>query len=402
MEEESYMYQDNSRISLRRTLVLLLTTLIFVGGELFLVFKNDLMIDALLCMITLSAVFVLVLFMAIVVKRVHGELHYRGTNYTKLLFASALSVGMIILFSYRMDIFLPFMLIAFFFAAALEESLAMGISVYLTMVYSITCGINLYYFYGYVLCIILGILFTGLLRRNDWRPGGSMFICIFCVNLILSVLFYYFTYLSVTTEQLIVSVVNGVLCGAFAVFIFPRILHSMAKEEYESYERLLDDEYSLMQDIKRYSFAEFEHARRVSRLAGICAEEIGADTRVARCAGLYYRLGKIEGEPEIDNAVQVATNHCFPPEVISILTEYGGIVRKPQTPESAIVHMADILVSKIELLGKTTMSSSWNQDMVIYQTLNEYSQAGMYDESGLSMNRFLKVRERLVKEDSLL
>ena len=36
--------------------------------------------------------------------------------------------------------------------------------------------------------------------------------------------------------------------------------------------------------------------------------------------------------------------------------------------------------------------------MVIYQTLNELSATGMYDESGLSMNQFLKVRELLVRE----
>lgn len=48
------------------------------------------------------------------------------------------------------------------------------------------------------------------------------------------------------------------------------------------------------------------------------------------------------------------------------------------------------------------MSSDWNQDMVIYQTLNEYSASGIYDSSGLSMNRFLQIRECLVKSDHLL
>ena len=37
--------------------------------------------------------------------------------------------------------------------------------------------------------------------------------------------------------------------------------------------------------------------------------------------------------------------------------------------------------------------------MIIYQTLNELSATGIYDESGLSMNQFLKVRELLVREE---
>ena len=64
--------------------------------------------------------------------------------------------------------------------------------------------------------------------------------------------------------------------------------------------------------------------------------------------------------------------------------------------------MVDALVTKIELLDQDTMSSTWNQDMVIYQTLNELSQKGIYDESGISINQFLKIREKLVREDSLL
>ena len=65
-------------------------------------------------------------------------------------------------------------------------------------------------------------------------------------------------------------------------------------------------------------------------------------------------------------------------DVMAIMEEYGGILRLPQTPESAIVHMVDALVTKIELLDQDTMSSTWNQDMVIYQTLNELSQNGRY------------------------
>ena len=59
-------------------------------------------------------------------------------------------------------------------------------------------------------------------------------------------------------------------------------------------------------------------------------------------------------------------------------------------------------MKKLEVLDEDTVGSNWNQDMVIYQTLNEYSAAGLYDHSGLSMNMFLKIREYLVNEEALL
>ena len=85
--------------------------------------------------------------------------------------------------------------------------------------------------------------------------------------------------------------------------------------------------------------------------------------------------------------------------MIQILLEYNGEQKLPSSKESAIVHMVDACLKKIEMLNSQKLSSSWNQDMVIYQTLNELSASGIYDESGLSMNQFLKVRELLVREE---
>ena len=62
--------------------------------------------------------------------------------------------------------------------------------------------------------------------------------------------------------------------------------------------------------------------------------------------------------------------------------------------------MVNGLVKKIEVFDSYTMASEWNQDMVIYQTLNEYSASGIYDQSGLGMNMFLKIREYLVNEEN--
>ena len=64
--------------------------------------------------------------------------------------------------------------------------------------------------------------------------------------------------------------------------------------------------------------------------------------------------------------------------------------------------MIDAILLKIELLDKQVGNSQWNREVLIYQTLNEYSTAGLYDSSGLSINTFIKIRELLAKEDSLI
>ena len=92
---------------------------------------------------------------------------------------------------------------------------------------------------------------------------------------------------------------------------------------------------------------------------------------------------------------------CFPQKLITILSEYYGEKKLPSTPESALIHMIDALVIKLEALEQDVGKSQWNRDILIYQTLNEFSSTGMYDESGMSMNQFLKVREFLAKEEML-
>jgi hypothetical protein len=112
-------------------------------------------------------------------------------------------------------------------------------------------------------------------------------------------------------------------------------------------------------------------------------------------------MGQWLGEPCVKNGVDKADSLCFPEEVVTILAEYYGQEKLPSTPESALVHMVDALLLKLEAMRQDFPKSQWNSDILIYQTLNEFSQSGIYDASGMSMNQFLKVREFLAKEELL-
>ncbi len=104
----------------------------------------------------------------------------------------------------------------------------------------------------------------------------------------------------------------------------------------------------------------------------------------------------------MENGVALARLNYLPREVIEILKEYNGEKKKPSTVESAIVHLVDSVVAKFDVLDKSTLSSTWNQDIIVYQTLNENSSAGLYDQSGLGMNMYLQIRDYLIKEAKLL
>ncbi len=163
-------------------------------------------------------------------------------------------------------------------------------------------------------------------------------------------------------------------------------------------ERILSEDFELICAMKEFSDADYHHARKVSEISEQCARLIGADPFIAAAGGLYYRIGRMEGEPYVENGVALAQSNSLPDEVVSILEEYNGEQKLPSTIESSIVHIVDSVVGKFDVLDKEMLSSSWNQDILVYQTMNEGSAAGLYDKSGFSMNMFLKIRDYLIKE----
>lgn len=200
-------------------------------------------------------------------------------------------------------------------------------------------------------------------------------------------------------------VLYSILCGAISASAGTLLFYLWGDKIDSSRERkltqIIDESYGLVHEMRLFSIADYEHAKKVSRIAGECAQKLQLDKHLAEAAGFYYRVGRLEGEPYVENGVMVAKKHGFPPELIQILGEYNGEKQLPSTTESALVHIVDHVVAKFDVLDPATLSSSWNQDIVVYQTLNENSAQGLYDKSGLSMNMFLLVRDYLIKEAGL-
>ncbi|MCR4998508.1 MAG: hypothetical protein K6A05_01565 [Lachnospiraceae bacterium] len=373
-----------------------------IAGIIFFAVKNRILWDEIFCLGVIHIIYFGYFLLCLMRNRKTHHLYYDGTNYQRLFFMMLLCWSLVIGFAYVPSFFAPMILIPFFLYSVLEGTLAISVGVYLACIMCITCDYSIYTFYSYILLIIFGSMLADAMKRSFGRYPIVFGLLASCGYALLTLVFYYLAFLSMPLST--APFVGGV---ALFIFLFVSIayrwmLDRSRREEKEIYERLLDDDYPLLLDIRRFSVQEYEHAKKVSKLAGICAREIGANADIAMAGGLYYRLSKVLGGVQVKSGVDTAYNYCFPPQVISILEEYGAINRLPSSKESAIVHMVDALVTKIEVLGADTMASAWNQDMVIYQTLNEFSNNGIYDNSGISINQFLRIRERLVREGDLL
>lgn len=395
--------KKTNRLSLMRFTYAAIIALSFIIGSSVLCYITSTLIDQYICILAINICFFLVFVVSLTRKRLDDLLpEKKYISYGKIC-GTIILFWVIAIFSskFSADFYAPVMLYILLGSCVFDDATNVIISIYFVVIIALCQNLNIYIFLTYILIIAFGLALAPFIKGDNQLEKLYGIIIAFAINVLLPVVFYYFNYLEINSITFVYGIIEGVIVSIVSLALMPMLKKVVIQAQEDVYETILDVDYGLRVDIRKFSYIEYQHATRVSRLSRICAQEIGANDSLAAAAGFYYRLGKLEGEPMIDNAIKLANNHCFPTELIDILGEYGGIITLPSTPESAIVHMIDSVVTKVELFDADSMTSSWNQNMVIYQTINELSQNGFYDKSCLSMNQFLKIRERLAQEDIL-
>ena len=376
---------------------------VFIIANTVMCSLASVLMDKYICIVAINICFFCLQFLLIIRKRLQQKLPENDyISYGKITFVVVLEWVIVIVCSlFAPDFFAPYIILPIIASTVFDDSLSYAFSLYLTVIAALCWDYSSYIILCYILLTLFGGILSEFLKTGESLQKLYSLVLVFALSTIISIIFYYFNFIELTFSVLFYGLVDGMIACVIVAAVLPGLNKFVQKEQVIVYDTFLDPDYTLCNEIRKLSLIEYQHAQRLSRLSRKCAAAINADENLAACAGLYYRLGKIEGEPMIDNAIKIANNHCFPASVIQILAEYGGIVVLPSSKESAIVHMVDSVVTKVELFDSDSMSSSWNQNMVIYQTINELSQKGFYDNSGLTMNQFLIIREILANEDIL-
>lgn len=382
----------------KRRINLILMIIFLTALSMSFAFRNHSMPDGYLSYLILDGIYIMMMLYLLENNRIHGQLHNNPATDYKMLMLTFGGLCLCFFFWYYMPIYTaPVAVASLLLGAVANPMISVSLTFFLSMSLCMATGAEFYEIVLYGILILIGAELSVTLRQKRLRIYASiiLLVCAGC----LPELFYYMAYAQNHDNALFFRlIVNGVLILCFngiAVWLYDRVDHSAE----DALRRLISEDYPLLKEIKAYSKAEYVHAMKVSTIARKCAKVIDADEFVVAAAGFYYRVGILEGEPFIQNGVLLAKENCFPDSVVSILAEYHGEEQTISTRESAIVHMVDACVIRMEMLTSKNLSSTWNQDMMIYQTLNELSETGIYDMSGLSMNQFLKIRELLVRED---
>lgn len=391
----------NDRFVAKRYVNIVLMLLVTLVGSAVISLMHGSYLDEVIIYLIVGASFMaLFLFMLEHNRMQRAISSNRETTFRRILHGYIWAWGIVLLSSFLPEFLKPMLAVTFIMAAFGTQSIAMCTGMFLNAMLCLALGSTIQEMILYTLMTLFGCILSEAIENNAFHVWYKLITI--ALSTALPALFYYLAYREVKISLLFFGALEGILI-VFLLHLF--YLNAVTEKEAEvpdMIEDMLDDSYPLNREMKSFSKADYQHAKRVSRLSAKCASLVGADEKLCAVAGFYYRVGILEGDSIVGSGVRIAQRECFPEAVIRIISEYNGERNVPSSIESAIVHMVDALIKKIEVFDSDTMSSGWNQDMVIYQTLNDFSAQGLYDKSGLSMNMFLKIREYLVNEEALL
>jgi hypothetical protein len=325
--------------------------------------------------------------------------HNSQTNYVRLVSVYAVCSVLLFGMTFLPEFFRPVMILPILICAVSNPVMAVSVGLFFDILLALVAGGSFYALVCYVILTLLGGMIAQALGQRQYRRKLG-FLCLFA-NLLVPDVLYYLCYNEVSVQALLYGGANGILTALIAILFFPLMLKSARREVENKLVDIVSVDYSEVKALKDFSMTEYRHAVHVSNLAYLCAKTVGLNKNVCLAAGFYYRMGQWLGEPCVQNGVDKAIDLCFPNEVIRILSEYYGEENLPSTPESALVHMVDALLMRMDTIRNDVKKSPWNTDILICQTLNEFSTSGIYDRSGMSMNLFLKIRGFLAKEELL-
>ncbi len=167
------------------------------------------------------------------------------------------------------------------------------------------------------------------------------------------------------------------------------------------YDLILDEDYELLQQLRKKSIRLFEHSKEVANLAreGAVLLELNEDVVIA--GGVYHEIGRVVSKNYIEAGVYLLQKYEFPIEVIDILKQQNAKIELPKSKEAAIVMLAENIVSTIAYLEKekekaVKLGQTYEKISLCNVVENIFDvrfDKGDLDESGLTILEYKKLKE---------
>lgn len=168
------------------------------------------------------------------------------------------------------------------------------------------------------------------------------------------------------------------------------------KPSKSKYKDFCNEDFKPLAELKDTSLRVFYHSLEVADLSAVAAAAIGADAMLARAGAMYHEIGKTVSTNYVNAGVLIAKEYNVPKEVVDIIKEHNGKLRKPASKEAAIVYLADTLASTRDYMIKTG-TLKIDEKKIIDSIMSLRLDSGMLDESGLTLTDFRNIKKSFIE-----
>ncbi|MBR5788500.1 MAG: hypothetical protein IKX99_00145, partial [Lachnospiraceae bacterium] len=245
--------------------------------------------------------------------------------------------------------------------------------------------------------VYLSLMLMGLMFAKAFKNEKNRQLLILVIFVIIFVMLYLLQFADGRATEYLLLINNSIVAviNILLMQIGYMLMKRYAKKDIPiAAKTILDENFPLVILMKNSSRSKYNHARKVALLSSKVARVIGVDVELAMTGGFYYALCDNDEDDPIEFASALGRKNALPPQVIAIISEYKGIKKPIRTREGAVIEIVDQLITDLPKLD----SKEVPPQIVIISKLNDISTSGILDESGLSMNSFIKLRDYLVKE----
>ena len=160
----------------------------------------------------------------------------------------------------------------------------------------------------------------------------------------------------------------------------------------KSVEPYIKEDSETIKSIREKSLTLFYHSTEVAELSSAGAKAIKCNERLTFGGGLLHDLGKVEGNSDyIKSGLKLANYYGIPKEIKAIMVEHNAKNRIPGSKESAIVMLADTVISSIEYLKASNKEVS--EKKIIENVFNARLNSNTLDNSGLSLKEYMMIKK---------
>lgn len=188
--------------------------------------------------------------------------------------------------------------------------------------------------------------------------------------------------------------VNGILL----VIVLKYFGYSVVNRYRMIYMEINDQEYELMVQLRQNDREGYFVAIHTGYLCERIANRFGLDAALCKAGGYYHKLADCQKEEREELFERLSDKHHFPPAVLKLLDECNRPGHRFVTPEAAVVHMADAVVTSIRYLFQTNPEAQVSYEQVIGSIFDRKVKMGLFDECRITFSQFQHMRKLFLEE----